>query len=115
MKKDNGRKLLYLPRLLAEIHRETGLTFFAACCGGSALFNVSNGAAYYAQLLAEVPPGVKYLIPVVCGNGFYNGLWNGSVGFAAADLTCRDGNCYRQVRLFVGGAGYGAQLGRWVL
>ena len=50
------------------------------------MLKVSNGAAYYSQLLAEVPPGVKYLIPVVCGNDFYNGSWNDAVGFAAADF-----------------------------
>ena len=86
MKNMNGKKLRYLPRLLAEIHRETGLIFVAACCGGAALFSVSHGAAYCAQLLAEVPSGVKYLIPVLCGKDFYNGSWNDAVGLAAADF-----------------------------
>ena len=34
---------------------------------------------------------------------------------ARMHVTCGDGNCYRQVILFVDGGGYGGQLGRWVL
>ncbi len=61
----------YFPRLLAEIWRETGLVFIAVCSGGAALQNPGGGGALFVDLLDQVPAGVRFLIPVICGNDFY--------------------------------------------
>ncbi len=61
----------YFPRLLAEILHETGLVFMAVCSGGAALEKPGNGGALFVDLLDQVPAGVRFLIPVICGNDFY--------------------------------------------
>ena len=43
----------------------------AVCAGGSALHSPSGGGLLYSQLLAEVPAGLRWLIPVIGGNDFY--------------------------------------------
>ena len=71
MKRQNGKKELYLPRLLEQIRRETGLTMMAVCSGGAGLHEVGNWSARFAELLERVPEGLTLLISVVCGNDWY--------------------------------------------
>jgi hypothetical protein len=71
LKRSNGKTTEYFPKLLAELQRDTGLCFVAVCSGGAALAHPSGSGALYTELLARVPIGVRYLIPVICGNDFY--------------------------------------------
>ena len=43
----------------------------AVCSGGAALQNPGGGGALFVDLLDQVPAGVRFLIPVICGNDFY--------------------------------------------
>ena len=46
--------------------------FMASCAGGSALAWPSGNGLLYTQLLAELPAGLQWLVPVVCGNDLYH-------------------------------------------
>ena len=63
----------YMGRMLLHVYKETGLVFMAVCAGGSALTSPSGGGCRYSKLLAEVPTGLKFILPVICGNDFYKG------------------------------------------
>ncbi len=82
----SGNKDEYLERLLAEIREETGLVFIAVCSGGAALFNPGSGGAYFQQLLAQVPDGVRFLISVICGNDIYRSPFTEDLQLAAEDF-----------------------------
>ena len=51
----------YLPRLLSELQRHTGLTIFALCSGGAAILHRSNGSALYSEMLDYVPSGLQFI------------------------------------------------------
>ena len=61
-----------MPRLLEELKRRTGHTFFALCSGGAALLHRSNGAALYSEMLDHVPIGLRFIVLVTFGNDWYN-------------------------------------------
>jgi len=55
-----GKQLYeYLPEVLAEIYKETGLVCMAVCSGGAQLVGPGKDAATYDELLAHVPFGLK--------------------------------------------------------
>ena len=73
-KKGKKDKDEYLPRTLQRIWEETGWAFMAVCSGGAALVKPkSRWEASFAELLAEVPRGVKALTAVICGNDLLTG------------------------------------------
>ena len=82
MKYSSGKQVEYLPKLLAEIRAEYGLVFVAVCSGGAALYNAGNGGAYFEQLLAHVPDGVRYVISVICGNDIYRSSFDEALALA---------------------------------
>ena len=65
------KKELYLPRLLAKIRHETGLTMMAVCSGGAGLHNVGQWSARFEELLARVPDKWRLIVAVLCGNDWY--------------------------------------------
>ena len=73
LKKGDGSKSLYLPRVLQYLKEAFGLTFMAVCSGGAALSRPGGKyAATYDQMLAYLPEGgVRFLIAIVCGNDWY--------------------------------------------
>ena len=76
MKRGKNSKYEYLPEVLSELRRRTGLTCMAICSGGAQLVSPSSGAATYAQLLSRVPSGgVMALVAIVSGNDVYNRVW----------------------------------------
>ena len=83
----SGKHTEYLPKLLAEIRAETGLVFVAVCSGGAAVYNPGNGGAYFHELLAQVPDGVRYVISVICGNDIYGSHFDESLKLAIADYV----------------------------
>ena len=87
MKYSSGRQVEYLPKLLAEIRAEYGLVFVAVCSGGAALYNAGNGGAYFEQLLAHVPGGVRYVISVICGNDIYRSSFDEALALAIGDYA----------------------------
>ena len=54
--------------MLLHLFTKTGRVYMAVCAGGSALSSPSGGGLRYSQLLAELPSGLKIIIPVICGN-----------------------------------------------
>ena len=83
----SGGRPKNLPELLAEIRAETGLVFVAVCSGGAAVYNPGSGGAYFHELLAHVPDGVRYLISVVCGNDIYGSSFDEGLRLAIADYV----------------------------
>ena len=71
MKKRNGKKHLYLRSVLDELQASTGYTFVAVCSGGAAMAHPCGGAASFAEMLEHVPTGVRFVVPIVCGNDCY--------------------------------------------
>ena len=66
--KDGKTKVEYLPELLADLWRDTGLVFMAVCSGGAALTNPTKWTVTFDELLDRVPASVRMIIPIVCGN-----------------------------------------------
>ena len=66
--KSGKRKVEYLPELLAELWRDTGLVFMAVCSGGATLCNPGEWSASFEEMLERVPSGIRMIIPIVCGN-----------------------------------------------
>ena len=71
MKASRKKKDYYLPRVLAQIRRETGLTFMAVCAGGAVLFSRGRKEVEFSQLMERVPDNVSAVIAIVCGNDWY--------------------------------------------
>eukprot|EP00973_Karenia_brevis_P017875 2455195-Karenia_brevis.AAC.1 len=81
----------YMSRMLRHLWEKTGKVFMACCAGGSALTRPSSSGLLFSQLLAEVPRGLRWLIPVICGNDLYG---NGGIEeFDAAWLDAADELC----------------------
>ena len=77
----------YLPELLAQLRRETGLIFVAVCSGGAALCQPSDArAASFAELLEHVPYDLKVIVAIVCGNDLFDHRWK---------FDSRKADCYR--------------------
>ena len=94
MKKANGKKHEYMLEMLQHLWDVTGHVFLAVCSGGAALSQPHGSGAYFQQLLAFVPAGLKIIIAVICGNDFldssmrvrcYKEEWD-----AAAMLLCEE-------------------------
>ena len=66
--KDGKTKVEYLPEMLADLWRDTGLVFMAVCSGGAALTNPTKWTVTFDELLDRVPASVRMIIPIVCGN-----------------------------------------------
>ena len=86
-KSRSGKKTEYLPKLLAETRAETGLVFVAVCSGGAAVYNPCKGGAYFEELLAQVPVGVRYVISVICGNDIYRSSFDEALVPAISDYV----------------------------
>ena len=71
-KKSKKKTDHYLPRLLAELQRYTGLTIFALCSGGAGILHRSNGSALYSEMLDYVPSGLQFILLMTFGNDWYN-------------------------------------------
>ena len=91
-KKDNGKKYMYFEELLEQLKQALGLTFKAVCSGGGALSRPGRWAATYDQMMEHVPEeGVRFIIPIVCGNDWYDTRAVQPLGedvLAAADDLC---------------------------
>ena len=60
--KRDKQKVEYLPELLAELRRDTGLVFMAVCSGGATLANPGEWSASFEELLERVPAGVRMIL-----------------------------------------------------
>ena len=76
-----------MPKLLGDIRAEIGLVFLAVWSGGAAVYNPGHGGAYFHELLAQVPGGVRYVISIICGNDIYGSYFDEGLKLAIADYA----------------------------
>ena len=51
------------------------------------MYNPGNGGAYFHELLANVPDGVRYVISVLCGNDIYASRFDEYLKLAISDYV----------------------------
>lgn len=81
---DKSRKIAYLSELFFEISAGTSFVFDAVCSGCPAAYNPGNGVAYFYELLAHVPDGVRYVIAVMCGGYMYGSSFDEGLNLTIA-------------------------------
>jgi len=74
MKTSGGKKRNFFPELLAEIEAEFGVRMAAVCSAGAGFEAGSGSAATFAELLHCVPRTCRFIVPIICGNDWYDGF-----------------------------------------
>jgi hypothetical protein len=74
MKTSGGKKKNFFPELLAEIETEFGVRMAAVCSAGAGLEAGRGSAASFTELLSCVPRSCRFVVPVICGNDWYDGF-----------------------------------------
>ena len=66
--KKKKNKKVYVPDLLAELWRDTGLVFMAVCSGGASPASPTEWTVTSQELLKVIPAGICMIIVIFCGN-----------------------------------------------